>query len=233
MTEQQSWMDYECEVTESKGILDPMQEYTFELTEAEVKQGVIFHKSAPKELKGQLLADLDEEERATIKEKWCGTLFEMKFQTIDEDVDVELKEANWIDKLTVNTNDPKYQSRLVTMIEKLGNVVDPETTIKLGDYFKVGMQFKAHVKPQLDKQKKETGYHELDLNTIKAIGAKPQKQNSFAEVLPETKEKVLDAIKGSDSKDSAMKLLVANKKTSLIGVFLAMMESGEVGYAKK
>ena len=233
MTEQQSWMDYECEVTETKGILDIVQEYTFELTEAEVKEGVIFHKSAPKELKGQLLAELDEEERSQIKDKWCGTLFEMKFQTVDEGVDVELKEASWIDRLTVNINDPKYQSRLVTMIERLGNVVDPETKIKLGDYFKVGMQFKAHVKPQLDKQKKETGCHELDLNTIKAIGSKPQKQNSFADVSPEMKEKVLEAIKGPNSRDSAMEILVAKKKTSLIGAFLAMCESGEVGYAKK
>lgn len=232
MSEQTSWQDYECEVTESKGILDVTQEYTFELTEAEVKQGVIFHKNAPKELKGQLLADLDEEERATIKEKWCGTLFEMHFQTVDEDVDAELKEANWIDKLTVNTNDPKYQSRLITMIEKLGNAVDPETTIKLGDYFKVGMQFKAHVKPQTDKKGKETGYHELDLNTVKAIGSIAKPNQTFAEVDKELQAKVLDAIKGSNSKDSAMEILVATKKTSLIGAFLAMVESGEIGYAK-
>lgn len=232
MTEQTSWESYEVGISESKGILDVAQEYTFELTEAEVKQGVVFHKSAPADLKGQLLAELDEEERATIKDKWCGTLFEMHFQTIDEGVDVELKEASWIDKLTVNTNDPKYQSRLITIIEKLGNVVEPETKIKLGDYFTVGMQFKAHVKPQTDKKGKETGYHELDLNTIKAMGAKPAKQNSFADVSPEMKEKVLDAIKGSNSKDNAMELLVAKKKTSLIGAFLAMVESGEVGYAK-
>lgn len=232
MTEQQSWQNYECEVTESKGILDVTQEYTFELIEAEVKQGVIFHKSAPKELKGQLLADLDEEERSQIKDKWCGTLFEMHFQTVDEGVDVELKEANWIDKLTVNTTNPEYQSRLVTMIEKLGNAMDPETTIKLGEYFKVGMQFKAHVKPQTDKKGKETGYHELDLNTVKAIGSVTKQKQTFTEVDAELQAKVLDAIKGSNSKDSAMELLVANKKTSLIGAFLAMVESGEIGYAK-
>lgn len=252
MTEQQSWQDYEVGVSESKGILDVTQEYTFELTEAEVKQGVIFHKDAPKELKGKLLEDLDTDERKTIKEKWCGTLFEMHFNTVDEGVDVELKEANWIDRLTINTSNPEYQSRLLTIIEKMGHSLDSlkETviakeseigegdgvtikTIKLGDYFKVGMQFKAHVKPQLDKQKKETGYHELDLNTVKAMGSKPQKQNSFTEVTEAVKEKVLFAIQGSNSKDNAMELLVANKKTSLIGAFLAMVESGEIGYAKK
>ena len=220
-------------VEESKGILDPSVAYTFELVELNARENVIFSKDAPEEYRGKSLLEILNADNipADIPKKWYSNLLEMEFKTVDEGLDVSLKESGWIDKLNINTTNPEYQSRIVTMIQRQGHVLEPGKPIDLREYFKVGMQFEAHVKPQIRKGK-ETGYHELDIDSMKALtgGEKARIQKVFDDVSSELKAKVLGYVAECTSKEDAMAQLVKVKKTNLMGAFLALIESGEISY---
>ena len=223
----------EIEVRESKGLLDPSAEYTWELYNREYRKDVIFAKEAPAEVKGRTLGELDPDEREEINPKWCADIIELYFKTIDEELDVNLKESAWTsDVLTLNTDNPEYQSRLATLIQKMGGVLEEGQKIKLGEHFPVGLQFKAHPRPQT-KDGKETGYHELDLSTITAVDATKKRKNqqkvATADVTDEERaeiNKIVEEIEDR-TKDGVMRNLISTGKQHLMGTFLAMDESGE------
>ena len=227
--------EYEIPVEESKGLLDIEQEYTFQLTSLELREGVIFSKDAPEEFRGSLLSELKPEEQKEISKKWYADMVELKWKTVEEGLDVELKESFWVNRITLNENNPEYQSRLGTFIQRMGNVLTPKTTIKLPDYFKVGMQIKAHPEEQKDKQGKGTGYHQLNLGTIKFAGVAPQSYQKpiGMEITKEMQGKVLGVIEGATTKEEAMQMLLANKKGSLMGAFIEMERNGDITFGEE
>lgn len=225
----------DIEVVESKGMLDVQHAYTWELTERTLRRGVIFSLDAPQDTRGKQLSDLDVDERKSISPRWVGDLIELKFDVVDEEQSVQLRESAWVSNtLTLNTDNPQYQSRLATLIQKLGGELEPETKIKLNDYIPVGIQFHAHPRAQKNKDGKDTGYHELDLSTItdvkKGKGAKTQSKVSATDFSDEDKAAVQDIIDGADAKtrEGGIKALIEAKKTNLMNVLLAMEEAGEI-----
>ena len=231
MAEEDIW-NKEIEVRESKGLLDPDTEYTWELNERLFRKDVIFGRDAPAEMRGKTLADLDVEEREEINPKWCADIVELHFQTIDEGVDVQLKESAWMsDVLTLNTDNPAYQSRLATLIQKMGGALEEGQKIQLGTFFPVGLQFKAHPQAQIGKDGTETGYHELDLSTIRATGRKKEQQKvAKADVTDEQRAEIKGIMDKMDkpAKDDVMHELIGSSKTHLISPFIAMCDAGEI-----
>ena len=230
MTEEEDIWDKEIEVRESKGLLDPEVEYTWELYERLYRKDVIFAKEAPAEVRGKTLSDLDQDEQQEINPKWCADIVELHFKTIDEGVDVQLKESAWMsDVLTLNTDNPEYQSRLATLIQKMGGTLEEEQKITLGEYFPVGLQFKAHPQAQR-KDGKETGYHELDLATIRAASKKKEQSKvAKADVTDEQRAeiKALMSTMKNPAKDDVMKELISSEKAHLMGAFITMDVAGE------
>ena len=230
MAEEEDIWNKEIEVRESKGLLDPEVEYTWELYERLYRKDVIFAKGAPAEVRGKTLADLDAEEREEISPKWCADIVELHFKTIDEGVDVQLKESAWVsDVLTLNTDNPEYQSRLATLIQKMGHTLEEGQKISLGAYFPVGLQFKAHPQAQR-KDGKETGYHELDLSTIQSASKKKEQSKvAKADVTDEQRADIKTLMSGmkNPAKDDVMKELINSGKQHLMGAFIAMSDAGE------
>lgn len=220
-------------VNEVKGILDVNQKYTWELIRREIRESVIFSKDAPEKYRGMSLSELDEEDRSEISKKWYSNLLELEFKIIDEGLNVSIKQTAWIDRLTINTSNPQFQSWIITMIQKLGNVIEADTDIDIREYLPLHLRFEANPKAQLDKKGKETGFHELDIETIKAVKApKLAVQKAFTGVSDELRGKVFGVVDGCKSKEEALKTLIEAKKSNLIGAYLAMVESGEIVYTK-
>ncbi len=231
MSEEEDIWDREIEVRESKGLLDPEVEYTWELYERVYRKDVIFSKDAPAEVKGRTLAELDADEREEISPKWCADIIELHFKTIDENIDVRLKESAWVsDALTLNTANPEYQSRLATLIQKMGGALEEGQKIKLGVYFPVGLQFRAKPRAQRDKSGKETGYHELDLATIRAVEKKKEQQKVTKANVTEEERKEIAAIMDkmeNPQKEDVMRELIKHEKAHLMSPFIAMCDMGE------
>jgi len=226
--------DREIEVREAKGILDVSQEYRWELTQRVLRRGVIFGRDAPQEYRGKQLSDLDQEEREEINPKWVADIIELHFQTLIGEQSVALKESAWVsDVLTLNTTNLQYQSRLATLVQRMGGELTPNQKIKLGDYVQEGLQFDAHPRAQRDKQGKETGYHELDLETItnvkKGTGVKAQAKISVTDIADDVKAAIQDIVDGAEAltKEDAIKGLIEAKRTDLMGAFLDMDTAGE------
>ena len=227
--EEEIW-NKKIEVRESKGLLDPEVEYTWKLYERLYRKDVIFSRDAPAEVRGKTLADLDVEEREEISPKWCADIVELHFKTIDEGVDVQLKESAWMsDVLTLNTDNPEYQSRLATLIQKMGGTLKEEQKITLGEYFPVGLQFKAHPQAQR-KDGKETGYHELDLSTIRAASKKKEQSKVAKADVTEEQRAEIKTLMGemkNPVKDEVMRELISSGKQHLMGAFITMSDAGE------
>ena len=230
MSEEYIW-NKEIEVRESKGLLDPSAEYTWELYERVFRKDVIFAKGAPAEVKGRTLGELDPDEREEINPKWCADIIELRFRTIDEGLDVNLKESAWIsDVLTLNTDNPEYQSRLATLIQKMGGALEEGQKIKLGVHFPIGLQFKAHPRPQTGKDGKETGYHELDLSTIRAASKKKEQSKVAKADVTEEQRAEIKTLMGemkNPVKDEVMRELISSGKQHLMGAFITMSDAGE------
>jgi len=231
MSEEDIW-NKEIEVRESKGLLDPEVEYIWELYERLYREDVVFDRNAPAEMRGKTLNELDAEEREEINPEWCADIIELHFKTIDEGVDVQLKESWWTgDSLTLNTDNPEYQSRGATLIQRMGHTLEEGQKIRYGEYFPLGLQFKAHPQAQRGKDGKETGYHELDLSTIRVVGRKKEQSKVVkADVTDEQRAEIKAIMSKMDkpAKDDVMHELIGTSKAHLMSAFLAMSDAGEL-----
>lgn len=239
MAEEDIW-NKEIEVRESKGLLDPTVEYKWELSKRVHRKDVIFSASAPEDIRGKALVELNENEREGVNPKWCTDGIELHFTTVGEEENVELKisELLWRDDkgnfvLSDNKNKPEYRKTL-TYVEKVkGNTLTDGEKTRLGDNIVVGTSFSAHTMLQHDKTGKETGYSELDMNTISNVkmgkGAKTQLKVSVSDHSDEDKVAVQDIVDGAEAttKEDAIKALMAAKRTDLMAALLAMDASGE------
>ena len=227
-------------VEESKGILDPSVAYTFECIELEMEKDVITHKNAPFGEDGVKLKPLDSPEvkeyikrEGELPEDWIKSLqnkLRSTWKVIDEHLEVVIYE-NWrVDKLTINENDPRFETRAVTFAKRTGHVVEVGKSLDLHDIVWIGMQLEAQPEEKRDLNNKLTGKHRFDLNTLKAIKDSVRIQKVFDDVSSELKAKVLGYVSECTSKEDAMGRLVKMKKTNLMGAYLALIESGEISY---
>ena len=240
MAEEKDIWNKEIEVRESKGLLDPEVEYTWELYKRLYRKDIIFSGDAPEEVRGKALIELNEGKREEVNPNWCTDGIELHFRTVGEGENVELKTSQllWRDKngdftLSNDENKPEY-CRVTTYVEKVkGNKLTDGDKMRLGDSIIEGTQFLAHAMSQRDRNGKETGFSELDLNTIRDVkmGDKKKEQSKVAkaDVTDEQRAeiKALMSTMKNPAKDDVMKELISSGKPHLMGAFIAMDVAGE------
>ena len=197
------------------------------LTEIEVQKNVIVSNKAPEKIRGKTLDSLTPEERQDIGKNWTASYAKLSWTEVQ--TGIIIRESVPIDKFTINPDKPEFQSKVVTIIQKLGYSVTPEMKIKPSDYIKKGLKIFAKVVEQVDKGGKATGFHRIDYLTIKPAGAPRQVQQKIP-IDASTKAEIINVVAGVKTKEQGIQALMAAGKTTLLEPYLALVSQGDIKY---
>jgi hypothetical protein len=200
-----------------KGIsFDPDVEYTFKVTERQTrkleKDDGSGHK---KEFVVIEMMCTEQESQATIKQSF---FYSNKGVTINED-------------------DHEKESPVVKFARGIGYPVGIGKKFSYADVVREGIEFKAKVKPQIDRSDKSgktlTGYSEIDLMTVKGIkvpGAKAQTKISGS---PDDEQFLINMALGFPNKEKLIGGVAAAGKANLINLLMSLDEQGKLKYSSK
>ncbi len=231
---------YEVEITESKALLDIEQEYQFTLISANVEKDVIASINAPEDWRWKELSELNltaQQIKEEVSKKWLQDRLITEWATGEGDEEVVIRERWRIDKVNTSPTNPKFESRAALFAKALGKVVEPKKKVKMAEIIPLGLAFKAHVEEQRGKDGKGTGYHQLNLHTIREVKVNEQAARAGeikrTPITDEQRAAVLTALDGfGKSQQADMGKLVEKKAFNLIDPFMRMWELGEITYGK-
>jgi len=223
------------EVKESRALLDPEQQYTFTLVGATLEKDVVASMDAPEEWRWKELADL-KVDKGEVSKRWLQDRLITEWETGEGDDSVVIRERWRVDRLNISANDPRFESRAVTFAKAVGLPIEPNRKVDLKKLVSAGMSFTAQPEEQKDRSGKGTGYHQINLHTIRGIKTpttEPTRKVERGELTDEQRAAVLDALGtwGRSQQEDMSKLVSANQ-FALIDPFMKMCERGEISYAK-
>lgn len=228
---------FEVPVRESHGVLDTDIEYLWEIAEITIKDVVIRG-----DYKGSTMDELSPQEREDVPAKHHSVIMEVTSNVgADLDLNANIRTSFWVNELRYNEENPDYTSALLTFIRRLGHnptlkdAQDNDVQLKPSAYFNVGTKFKAHAVAQKSKDGKETGFHELNVTTVKPVeGGAPNTTEQgviLGVVSGVLKQQVIDFVKNFKTKDEAMMAMANTAGMSQnIGMFISMCNDGEIKF---
>lgn len=140
------WTQADFEVSEGVKF-DPEIDYNFEITEIKGISGIKDGK------------------------EWKA----VKVSFAEEETGVALNKSFFVGKVTKNRDSPEKSNDLVKFAIALGYKPEIGTKLDLKNMIRTGMKISARVVPQTDRKGKETGFQEINLATVKALGKKAMK----------------------------------------------------------
>jgi hypothetical protein len=235
----ENWMDDVIDVKESTGVFDEDVEYLWEISGIEKQKDVVIHKDAPIYTRGKPFAELTDIQKRELEERGIkppnGVTSYLNISFICVENSKVLKKSFNISKATINEKDPQWESTIITFIRNLGHPVTSGAQIRMSDFIKNGLRFRARVKPQL-KDGQKTGFHELDLFSIKpASGADAKSSAPATSATPAASPEIVAEIKAivanAKTKDEAINTIVnSGKAGTLLGHFMNLCAKGEIKF---
>jgi len=193
-----------------KGIsFDPDVEYTFTVTSREARKLETEKDGHKKEFVVVDMQCTEQESQATIRVSFFHN-----------------------QKVVINDEDKLKESDIVKFARGIGYPVGIGKKFVFGDVIREGTVFAAHVKPQKNREGKETGYSEIDLLTVKAIktpGAKAQQKISGSE---EDEGFLIGMSTEYANKEQMIAGLSKKGKMGLINLLISLDEQGKMLYKK-
>jgi hypothetical protein len=196
----------------AKGIsFDPDVEYTFKVTERVARKLISEKEGHQKEFTVVEMMCTEEESQATIKQSFF-----------------------YNQKVIINDDDKLKESDVVKFARGTGYPVGVGKKFVFGDVVREGIVFKAHVKPQMQKDgKTPTGYSELDLLTVKAVkGSGAPKAQTKIGGSAEDEQFLIDMANGFANKTEMITGLSKIGKTSMINLLISLDDQGKLKYSK-
>jgi hypothetical protein len=196
----------------AKGIsFDPEVEYTFKVTERVARKLKTEKDGHEKEFTVVEMMCTEQESQATIRQSFF-----------------------YNQKVIINEDDKQKESDVVKFARGINYPVGVGKKFVFGDVVREGIEFKAHVKPQMGKDgKTPTGYSELDLMTVKGIkgagGAKAQTKVTGSE---EDEGFLIAMSMEYANKESMIAGLSKKGKMGLINLLISLDEQGKLLYKK-
>jgi hypothetical protein len=200
-----------------KGIsFDPDVEYTFKVTERQTrkieKDDGSGHK---KEFVVIEMMCTEQESQATIKQSF---FYSNK-------------------GVTINEEDREKESPVVKFARGIGYPVGIGKKFSYADVVREGIEFKAHVKPQIDRSDKTgktlTGYSEIDLMTVKAVKVPGSKAQTKISGSPDDEQFLINMALGFPNKEKLIGGVAAAGKANLINLLMSLDEQGKLKYSSK
>jgi len=143
--------------------------------------------------------------------------------------DVKIRQSFFTGRQTINVDDPKKSSPAIILANALGYKVTKGDRFHVKQILKIGMKIKAHIVPQIGKDKKETGYSVIDLSTARKVGGKVQNKIAHDPALVSAFQKEVSDGKYT-SKEKFIGNLAANGRVSDISAFVSMCEDGTITF---
>jgi len=198
----------------AKGIsFDPEVEYTFTVTERVAR-------------KLQSQAGDGHTKEFTVIEMMCT----------EQESQATIKQSFFYNnKVIINDDDHEKESPVVKFARGIGYPVGIGKKFVFGDVVREGIVFKAHVRPQMQKDgKTPTGYSEIDLKTVKAVKGAGGAAKSQAKISgnPEDEQFLIDMANGFANKTEMITGLSKIGKTSMINLLIALDDQGKLKYSK-
>jgi hypothetical protein len=196
-----------------KGIsFDPDVEYTFTVTERIARKLQSEKDGHTKEFTVVEMMCTEQESQATIKQSF---FYSNKGVVIKEE-------------------DKAKESDVVKFARGIGYPVGVGKKFVFGDVVREGIVFKAHVKPQMQKDgKTPTGYSEIDLLSVKAVktpgASKPQTKIAGS---GEDEQFLIDMAQGYSSKEKLIQGLSKIGKAGMINLLISLDDQGKLVYQK-
>lgn len=231
-----SWENYEKEVEESKGILETGKRYNWEIVDITLKEGVVVGGKSMRPMydvyKGKTLEDVPIAVRDEIKD-FTANYLNIKVMETDGSGATITMSFN-VNKMNINEKNPQFESKIITFVRNLGHNIEPKTKIRLGNYLNNGLKFSAQVIPQKKSDGTDSGFHQIDVMSVKSIEGsvkKPQTNAPQPSANSDVKAKIIGTIVNCKSKDEAVKAIVDNPDVKMyLGQFLTMVGSGEIKF---
>jgi hypothetical protein len=194
-----------------KGIsFDPDVEYTFTVTERIARKLQSEKDGHTKEFTVVEMMCTEQESQATIKQSF---FYSNKGVVIKEE-------------------DKAKESDVVKFARGIGYPVGVGKKFVFGDVVREGIVFKAHVKPQMQKDgKTPTGYSEIDLLSVKAVktpgASKPQTKIAGSS---EDEDFLIGMAQGYASKEKLIQGLSKIGKAGMINLLISLDDQGKLKY---
>lgn len=222
------WKNYKVRFYEAGDILNTTDLYEWRLKSVDLIEQVVYSKDAPEDYRGEPKAKLVAEGKE-IDDKWCADMLVIHFLVNGE---IEIKESYWLQaKLAVNDKNPEYQSKFVTLLQKLGTALDMETEAQLGELLVENTTFKAHA-----EQVGDSIYHRLNHDSITDVTIPKQPKSKPQEEEPdksEMKKKIWDLLKGVKSKTKATEIIFEQADADIFETFAEMVQDKELKFEEK
>jgi len=196
----------------AKGIsFDPEVEYTFQITERVARKLTSVKEDGhSKEFVVIEAMCTEQESKATIKQSFF-------YHT----------------KVIINDEDRVKESDVVKFARGIGYDVGIGKKFVFGDVIREGVTFKAHVKPQMQKDgKTPTGYSEIDLLTVKGMKGSAAPKQATITGNKEDESIVSSMAMGYPNKEALIPALAKSGHPQLINLAISMDAQGKLSYLK-
>jgi len=141
---------------------------------------------------------------------------------------------------SLNFSDDDFESAILRFFRRIGTPVSPDREIQWGDYFLMGMRFRARVAIGKGPDKKPNGKYFLDVPTCRKILASDMHPDAAATLpngnAPQTNASgvsLADALKiarGSKNAGDAFAMLIGKVTQEVVQEFVAADKRGEIAY---
>jgi hypothetical protein len=161
----------------------------------------------------------------------------IELQCTEQESQANIKQSFFhSNKVTINDDDHEKESPVVKFARGIGYPVGVGKKFVFSDVLREGIEFKARVKPQIDKSDKSgktlTGYSEIDLMTVKGTKVPGAKSQAKISGNADDEEFLVNMAQGFPNKEKLIGAVAAAGKANLINLLMSLDEQGKLKYSK-
>ena len=148
---------------------------------------------------------------------------------VEESEGVKIRQSFFPGKQYVNEEHPEKTSAAIVLANALGYKVVKGDNFHVKQILKIGMKIKAHVIPQINKKKEETGFSVIDLKSARKVGGKAQSKNAHDPTdLAKWQKEISDG--KYVNKEKFIGNLAQTGRVPEIAPFVAACEDGKINF---